>query len=128
MDLLRLPWIQNGGQGRPQFPLDHLFRRDERAGPAAQAGERAAHGAGGPPMDDTDNFNQTPGKDLKIMSPLQKVLDGKLKYGWIFPSSFIIHQFIHKCVDPLAQLYHWSLGGQTLLSNHCRLWPSHILY
>lgn len=63
MDLLRIPW--NGGQGRPQFPLDHLFRRDDRGA--------AAIGAEG------DNQMQQirggGGAGLKVTSPLQKVLD-----------------------------------------------------
>jgi hypothetical protein len=64
---LRLPW--NGGQGRPQFQLDNLFRGGERGVP--QGADRGAAGGGG------DNNTQYPIRDSKITSPLQKVLDGK---------------------------------------------------
>ncbi len=84
MDLLRLPWNRNG-QGRAQFPLDHLFRRDDnnnnnRGGgggapiPPPQAAERGGGHADGTDM---DNWNQRQNRDYKVTSPLQKVLDGK---------------------------------------------------
>lgn len=78
MDLLRLPW-NGAGQGRPQFPLDHLFRRDDNNGggapiPPPQAAERGGGPAAGTDM---DNLNQIQNRDYKVTSPLQKVLDGK---------------------------------------------------
>lgn len=72
MDLLRLPW--NGGQGRPQFALDQLFRRDDRAGAGAAVGGPAAAERGGA---DLGNIHMMQNKDYKgTTSPLQKVLDG----------------------------------------------------
>ncbi len=74
MDLLRLPWNGGGNQrGRRQFPIDQLFRRDDRAPPQARGGERA----GVQPLEGDDSLFQIPGKESKVTSPLQKVLDGK---------------------------------------------------
>ena len=76
MDLLRLPW--NGGQGRPQFQIDNLFRRDGQQG--NQVAERGGGGGGAMIHNGgTDHFDKIP-KDYKITSPLQKVLDGMFDF------------------------------------------------
>jgi len=77
MDLLRLPWIQNGGNARHQFPLDHLFRREGAAAAGRRVGAAAAAGADNQNREDAKlrtNFTNNH-KDFKLTSPLQKVLD-----------------------------------------------------
>ena len=71
MDLLRIPW--NGGQGRPQFPLDHLFRRDDRGVPDRGG---AAIGADGDNQMQQVRGGGGGNAAMKVTSPLQKVLDG----------------------------------------------------
>lgn len=66
MDLLRLPW-NGGNQRRRQFPIDQLFRRDDRAQPQPRGGVQ--------PVEGDESFFQIPSKESKVSSPLQKVLD-----------------------------------------------------
>jgi hypothetical protein len=61
MDLLRLPW---NIQGRPNFPLYHLSRRDDRA---AEPNPQQLLDKQGDHTKSRHNFKE---------SPLQKVLDG----------------------------------------------------
>ena len=80
MDLLRLPW-NGGNQRRRQFPIDQLFRQNDRAAPPQaqnDRGDRGDRGGGGflHPMERDDSFFQMPSKESKVTSPLQKVLDG----------------------------------------------------
>lgn len=70
MDLLRLPW-NGGNQRRRQFPIDQLFRRDDRVIHQDRGGGFVQ------PMDGAENLFQIPSKESKVTSPLQKVLDGK---------------------------------------------------